>query len=410
MKKKYQCIFSLCITFVLCEVTLGQAPNIGINSSFTLFTAAGAFGNTGTTIIWGDVGTDVGAYTGSQTVFGNVHVEDSVSAKAAIDLQIAYSYMLGLTCDSTIVTPFGEGLVLIPGRVYCLTSASDLNGNLILDAGGNSNGIFIIKVNGALSTSINSKVILQNSTSACNVYWQVGGAVNLGINSTFKGTFLVDGAINLLDSAFLEGRGLTRAGAISLSNNMAVGCDASEVPLPIELLSFKARPVGSIVQLNWSTASEINNDYFTIQRSSDAESFIEVLKVKGNGNSSIIRNYMAIDEQPFYGNTYYRLKQTDFNGTSKFHDIIVVHLKKSSPYTIYPNPFSTTISIVMDDISQKTNNSELKIYNVLGQEMMSAILKERLTTLATGNLLAGMYFYKVLRNFEIVQSGCLISK
>jgi hypothetical protein len=409
MTKIYQSLFTLGITFILCEVTLGQAPNIGSDSSFALFTTVGAFGNAGTTVIWGDVGTNAGAYKGSQTVFGAVHVEDSVSAKAALDLQIAYAYMVGLPCDSTIISPFGGGLVLIPQRVYCLASASALNGNLILDAKNNPNGIFIIKVNGALSTSINSNVILQNAASACNVYWQVGGAVDLGINATFKGTILADGAINLLDSAFLEGRGLTRAGAISLLNNKVVGCDASGISLPIDLMSFTAQPIGSTIELNWSTASELNNDYYTIQRSNGTDSFSELLRVQGSGNSNIIHYYTAFDEQPFYGNIFYRLQQTDFDGISKFSNVIVVNFKNSFPYSIYPNPFSATLSVVIDDILQNNNNCNLKIYNALGKEMMSAILTERITILETGNLLTGMYFYKIFNNLEIIQSGHLFS-
>ena len=409
MKNKYQYILALCISFILCGVSLAQAPNIRTDSSFALFTAVGAFGNTGSTTIWGDAGTNAGAYTGSQTVFGSVHVTNPVSLKAAQDLNVAYAYMVGLTCDSIIATPFGGGLVLIPGRVYCLTSASVINGNLILDAQGNPNGIFIIKIDGALSTSSNSNVILTNAASYCNVYWQVGGAVNLGENSSFKGTILADGAISLLDNAILEGRGLTRAGDISLINNTVVGCDAAGVPLPIELLNFEAKRVGTNVQLNWSTATEINNDYFTIQRSNGADSFKEVLRLPGNGNSNIIHHYMATDEHPLYGNTFYRLQQTDCNGESKSSDIIAVHSKKSVPYAVYPNPFSASLSIIIDDISQKTNHCELKIYNVLGEELMSVLLTERLTTLETGNLSTGMYYYKIICNLEILQSGRLMS-
>ncbi len=410
MKKNLQYFLILCTSLIFCEVTSGQAPNIGTDSSFALFTAAGAFGNTGSTLIWGDVGTYVGAYTGNQTVNGNVHVADSVSAKAALDLNTAYAYMSGLTCDSTIGTPFGSGLVLLPGRVYCLTTASVLNGNLILDALGNANGIFMIKINGALTTSTNSNVILRNSASFCNVYWQVGGALNLGQNSAFKGTVLADGAISLADSASLKGRGLTRAGAISLNRNQVVGCDAMGAPLPIVLKSFKGKSVGATIQLNWSTATETNNDYFSIQRSNDAVSFTEVLRVQGRGNSGVVNDYSAIDEQPFYGTAFYRIQQTDFDGTNTLSDIIEVNSKKSQPYTIHPNPFSTAITVVIDDGSPKISNCELKIYNVLGEEVMSAVLTDWLTTLSTENLFAGMYFYQVRCNFEVVQSGRLISK
>lgn len=407
--KKLLCLLTSFIAINLCEVTFGQAPDIGSSSSFALFTAEGAFGNTGSTAIWGDVGTDVGAYTGSQTVAGNVHVVDAVSAQAALDVRAAYIYMTGLSCDSIIETPFGDGLVLGPGKVYCITTAAALNGNLILDAQGNSNAVFIIKINGVLSTSINSNIILRNSASFCNVYWQVGGAVNLGENSTFKGTIIADGAISLLNGASLEGRGLARAGAISLYNNQVVGCDAFGATLPIVLMSFDVKSIGLNTQLNWSTASETNNDYFTIQRSNDAVAFQDIIRIPGAGNSNNTNQYVAIDEQPLDGTLYYRLMQTDFNGTNTFSEIIVINYKKSFLFTVFPNPFSSAITVVIDDDFAALNPWDLKIYNVLGEEVMSVVLAERLTTLATSNLISGVYLYKITGNSKMIQSGRLIA-
>ncbi|MEI7594627.1 MAG: ice-binding family protein [Bacteroidota bacterium] len=406
-RKYLLCLF---ISIILSEITFGQAPNIRSDSSFALFTAAGDISNNGLTVIWGDVGTYVGSYTGSPTVTGNIHVADSVSEQAAQDVKTAYLYMNGLSCDSTIDTPFGDNLVLLSDRVYCLTSTSVLNGELILDAQGNSNGIFIIKINGALSTNPNSNIILKNSASFNNVYWQVGGAVDLGENSTFKGTIIADGAISLMNSASIQGRGLTRAGAISLNNNQVERYDALGVSLPVNLLSFKAQSIGETIQLNWTTASETNNDYFTIQRSNDAVSFQDIFRVQGARNSNNIHHYLAIDQQPFDGAIFYRLMQTDFDGTSTFSEIIVVNFKKSFPFTIYPNPFSTSTTFVKDDILRKMDNCELKIYNICGEKVMSVSLTERLTTLSTDILFPGIYLYKIVGNYETIQSGSLISK
>lgn len=404
------CLFTFVLSLASSQVSFGQAPDLGTSSSFTLFTAAGAFTNTGTTTIWGDVGTFVGEYSGSPTVIGMVHVADSISEKAATDVSIAYTYMADLVCDSIIITPFGDGLVLLPGKVYCITTAAALNGNLILDAKGDSNAIFIIKVNGVLSTATNSNVVLINAASSCNVYWQVGGAVNLGIHSTFKGTILADGAISLLDSASLEGRGLSRAGAISLYNNQAIGCGASGLPVPIVLLSFEAQSLGLAIQLNWSTASETNNDYFTIQRSDDAVYFQDVICVQGAGNSNSVIHYMANDQKPFEGDIFYRLMQTDFDGATSYSDIIVINYTKTLPFTVFPNPFSTSTNIVMDDILQETMPYELKIYSVMGVEVMSVILTERITTLATDDLLPGIYLYSIIGKCETIQSGRLVAE
>lgn len=408
--KNFICISTLCISSFFCGITVGQVPDIGADSSFALFTAAGAFDNTGTTIIWGDAGTAVGAFTGSPIVMGEIHVEDVVAVQAAADVSVAYTYMTGLICDSTIISPFGNGLVLLPGRIYCLTTASALQGDLILDAQGDPSGIFIIKVNGALSTSTNSNVILINSASSCNVYWQVGGAADLGIHSTFKGTIIADGAISLLDSALLDGRGLSRAGAINLNNNKVVGCDTSGLSIPITLISFEGKAVGISVQLNWATASELNNEYFTIQRCSDAVLFEDLFRIQGAGNSNSIIYYMAIDQNPSAGAMFYRLMQTDFDGAASYSDIIVIQFIETGTFTVFPNPFNASTTFVFDDILSQDNVYELRIYNVLGEEMMRLNLTERMTTFALDNLDPGIYLYTILGNGETVQSGRLISE
>lgn len=283
------------------KINFGQAPALGTTSSFALFTASGAITNTGTTNVWGDVGTNVGSISGGtlNLIVGNTHTADTTSASAATDVATAYTYLNGLSCDSNISTPFGDSLVLRPGKVYCIASAATLTGDLILDAKGSSSAIFNFKIGGALTTSTSSRVILRNGASFCNVYWLIGGAANLGANSIFRGTMIVNGAINLLNYDTLEGRGLTKAGDITLSNNKVVGCDASGQPLPVELISFVVKPLDQNVEIKWSAASETNNDYFTIERTGDGIFFEEVIRKPGAGNSNMILHYSAIDYNPY---------------------------------------------------------------------------------------------------------------
>lgn len=199
----------------------GQAPNLGTTSNFALFTASGAFGNTGNTVVTGDVGANVGAFTAFPPgiLVGQKHVADPVSVQAAIDVDVAYSSLSATTCGSVIATTLGNNQVLT-GNVYCLGAASVLNGKLILDGQGNPNTLFIFKINGAFSTNAHASVVLINSASLCNVYWQVNGAFNLGDSSIFRGTVIANGAISLLAASKLFGRGLSRQGAISLHSNI----------------------------------------------------------------------------------------------------------------------------------------------------------------------------------------------
>jgi hypothetical protein len=111
--------------------------------------------------------------------------------------------------------------------------------------------------------------------------------------------------------------------------------------LPVDLGDFKAKVIeDSKVQLNWITYSEINNDYFTVERSEDGLNFEPVLKVSGIGNSTELNSYEAIDTKPLPGISYYRLKQTDYDGKETIEDkILTVRLRgRDSPFTVYPNP------------------------------------------------------------------------
>lgn len=209
--------------FLTSVSTFAQSPpDLRSTSGFALFTAAGAFSNVGaSTIVTGDVGTNVGAFSAFPpgVLVGQQHVADPASAQAATDVDLAYGEMSTITCGSVISTTMGGGQSLLP-NVYCLGAASTINGDLILDGQGDPGSLFIFKIDGALATTVNSRIILTNSASLCNVYWQVNGQVDLGDNSIFQGTILANGAINLLEGATLNGRALSRAGAIGLHNNI----------------------------------------------------------------------------------------------------------------------------------------------------------------------------------------------
>lgn len=227
MKNHLLILLTTTVLFLMPRAHFGQtAPNLGATSSFSLFTAAGAIDNVGTTTITGDVGTHVGALTGFSSVTitgGMTHVADATTATAAADVNTAYTYLNGLAGGVATGVGLGNGQTLTAG-IYKTTALTTLNGDLILDAQNNPNAVFILQIGGEFSTGAASNVVVINSGSLCNVYWQVNGAVTLGNNSTFRGTIIADGAISLSANASLIGRGLTRAGAINLNTNrVAVG-------------------------------------------------------------------------------------------------------------------------------------------------------------------------------------------
>jgi hypothetical protein len=139
--------------------------------------------------------------------------------------------------------------------------------------------------------------------------------------------------------------------------------------LPIELTYFKATPSqNKNVLLDWQTASEINNDYFTIERSKDGLEWKEVTQINGAGNSSQTLTYSTIDPNPFEEISFYRLKQTDYDGKFEYSNIRSVNLKIDFELIkIYPNPAKDKITIVgLDD-----NDQDCRVFNSLGQDVTS---------------------------------------
>jgi hypothetical protein len=195
------------------------APELGEVGCYGLFSSDGPVENAGTTSITGDVGCNVGLTTGfdSLTVTGNIHPKpDASTATAAQDLQNAYNDLNGLAHDIELLYPaqFGGNLVLTP-HTYLLDAATSLTDTLYLNAQGVDNAVFVIQIEGALSTSSFSNVVLINGTQAKNVYWLVNGAVDINDNSIFNGTIVSQGAIDLFTGVQLNGRALTGVGALA---------------------------------------------------------------------------------------------------------------------------------------------------------------------------------------------------
>lgn len=124
----------------------------------------------------------------------------------------------------------------------------------------------------------------------------------------------------------------------------------STTPLPIELLSFTATAIDkATVGLEWVTASEHNNDHFTIERSTDVMAWQPVTTVDAVGNSTALTSYSAIDREAFGHLVYYRLRQTDLDGTSTLSDVVVVELPGDhhQQAIVYPNPSDGPFVIVL---------------------------------------------------------------
>ena len=119
-------------------------------------------------------------------------------------------------------------------------------------------------------------------------------------------------------------------------------------PLPIELVAFDAWPLPGAVRLEWATASEQDNAGFTVQRSTDLERWEAIAEVPGAGNSQQLLRYAATDASSLPGSAYYRLKQTDRDGTVDYSDVRQVVSKDREDLHLWPNPAGSLVHVNMD--------------------------------------------------------------
>lgn len=174
--------------------------------------------------------------------------------------------------------------------------------------------------------------------------------------------------------------------------NLTVG---SIIVLPIELLSFDSKITEQGVELIWTTATEINNDFFTIEKSTDGSQFLELATIKGSGNSSQLINYSWTDEQPSQGISYYRLKQTDFDGQFTYSDIIPVkfsHNKKL--FAVTPNPAKEKTEVTyysdgMNEVTIKFIDAQGRVRKEISKEDPEGLQK---VSIDISNFSKGVYF------------------
>jgi hypothetical protein len=126
----------------------------------------------------------------------------------------------------------------------------------------------------------------------------------------------------------------------------AMTADINCLVLPVEFLSFEGKPNQRKVDLTWTTASERNSDYFEVQRSVDGENYEALGQVQAMGNSQNTTAYSFVDETPYSGINYYRLKQVDMSGEAmETERISVLFRRVGMPIELYPNPAKESISV-----------------------------------------------------------------
>ena len=361
-------------------------PNLGASAFYAIF--SGTNSTPLTTFVKGDIGTNVGLTTGFDPlkVDGTIHpIPDVSTAACAASLLNVYNYLNLLPHDIQLLYPaqFGNNLVLTP-HTYLMSGAASFTDKLFLNAEGNPDAVFVIKINGALSTSTFSKVILTNGTQSKNVFWKVDGAVTINDYSVFHGTIVCNnGAVNLNTGDSLYGRAFTTNGALStaaLVANLPQGSVGGCTALPVTWLYFRGNTDQKNVMLEWGTTNEVNNGFFTIEKSRDGNKFETLTTVNALSQSLNAENrYSFTDQQP-YNIGYYRISQTDKDGRRNYYRTLQVKLNSNTGLIVQQYVQANTILVQASGATP--GNGFIDLYTMAGKKLSSqkVVLTKDLST------------------------------
>ncbi|MEO6684342.1 MAG: T9SS type A sorting domain-containing protein [Dyadobacter sp.] len=208
-----------------------------------------------------------------------------------------------------------------------------------------------------------------------------GGSVSYSIGQVFYNTNSAAG-------------GVVRQGVQQTVNNS---------PLPVTLVSFEVSPItvenSQQILIHWETTSETNNDFFTIERSANGKTFAELSRVNVLGNSNALKKYSITDPLPNKGISYYRLKQTDLDGTFSYSKIRSVRIDNLSNTIAYPNPVIGYLHVT----AIKSETRSYKIFDLDGRLVEENKLAEGESKINMSRLSPATYVVQIVGKSEIKQ-------
>ena len=178
--------------------------------------------------------------------------------------------------------------------------------------------------------------------------------------------------------------------------------------LPVKLVSFTAQAMTSTVNLKWVTANEINTNYFTIQKTQDFTNLSALPNVPAAGNSSVQRGYSLVDQTPFSGISFYRLKITGKDGTVSYSQWQQVTFNGKTTIHVYPNPARDYVNI--SGINITSGSSTVVLADISGRALRQIILSGQTTQVSLTGLANGAYILKVINADGTTQSFKIIKE
>jgi len=324
------------------------------------------------------------------------------------------------------------GILNIKELIVGLNGKADLNGDVQTQVKWAISGV----VNLSASTTIIDENLEIKSTGTVNI---LNGAsvvlenkdliIDGTLNVNYACITIDKGNIEVKTGATVSGSGLITTLIGNITNNgtwstitnwcaagtdfgmpIAENCSITCLQvLPVEMHSFNVGTVNGNVILQWTTSSEINNDYFIVERFQEGYEFVELFQVDGAGHSNELLKYEVIDEDPQIGVNRYRIRQTDYNGATTYSEVKSVFLVINSKVNIYPNPvYDGVLNININGDNFGGVKLSLNFYNILGEPVFSQTIYRNdgkfSETLDISDLVSGIYFVSGLSSNNIEKS------
>lgn len=343
-------------------------------------------------------------------VYGELHVTGSVTLNSSLtihpggkltvddDLTVVSSQYLNVGNSNS--PPLYADLI-VKGNLNSQSSGDMVvhpNGRVAVfgDMTASGGGTFLrimnggqVFVNGSIDMSGGTGNTIDNqNTTAGFVGLYIGGTVNFSTWDGFTGA-------NKTAQGFQDGNNSTYESIDNLQRDNDPFFEWLQIqddsPLPVTLLWFDAKKLPHGVRLAWQTGSESNNDFFTIEKSSDGWFFTEVAEIAGSGTTNAKSSYEWTDHSPLSGLTYYRLRQTDYDGTTEYIGLVSVSAEESE-LQVRPNPVARNGRLSV--VGSIPENASWVIYTLDGRKQLQGVF-DNTFSLSMDNISGGHYILSI---------------
>lgn len=274
---------------------------------------------------------------------------------------------------------------------------------------GNGDGV-LVKVSNAAFNTGSRPTDGVNYSGSCNLVYSGSGEqwVYDGTGTSIVVTLPNGFDINTLNVAIFEYKTFddgSKAIQKVYNGGIVKSYGGNEGGLPIQLISFKATKQDANVLISWQTATELNNDYFTLEKSKNLDFWSTIAMVNGSGNSNSVLSYSLEDRNPFEGVSYYRLSQTDFDGQSTTFKPVAVDFNKLSKGFQLQTPYINGSTLNTTLLNQYGNSLTIELLTILGETLYrkSLLVESDHEAIKIGldNLTNGIYLLRVYNASEV---------